>query len=105
MKKDTEVRFEYDRDGKKKIRRKRSYLDVGEIHFEHVGGRVAGVEEHQLGFLQVVGRQALLNLNNNMSRSQQASTIKPSKNVLFSLSQCTLLSTSFVLICLSDVLE
>lgn len=42
---------------------KRSYLYVGEEDLEHVGGGVAGVEEHQLGLLQVVGRQALLNLN------------------------------------------
>lgn len=51
--------------------RGRSYLDVWEEYFEHVGGRVAGVEEHQLGLLQVVGRQALLDLN-NVLRSQQA---------------------------------
>lgn len=41
----------------------KSYLDVGEEHLEHVGGRVAGVEEHELGLLQVVGRQTLLDLS------------------------------------------
>lgn len=45
-----------------------SYLDVGEEHLEHVGGRVAGVEEHQLGLLQVVGGQALLNLKISVLR-------------------------------------
>lgn len=47
---------------------KKSYLDVGEEHFQHVGGRIAGVEEHQLRLLQVVGRQALLNLNTSTLR-------------------------------------
>lgn len=56
--------------------RANSYLDVREEHFEHVGGRVAGVEEHQLGLLQVVGRQALLNLNNNMLRKQQVVALR-----------------------------
>lgn len=35
-------------------------LDVREEHFEHVGGRVTSVKEHQLGFLQMVWRQAFL---------------------------------------------
>lgn len=48
----------------------RSYLDIGEEHFEHVGGRVAGVKEHQLGLLQVVGRQTLLNLMRRVLRKQ-----------------------------------
>lgn len=45
-----------------------SYLDVREEHLEHVGGRVAGVEEHELGLLQVVGGQALLNLKIGLLR-------------------------------------
>lgn len=51
-------------------RGRKSYLDIGEEHFEHVGGRVAGVKEHQLGLLQVVGRQTLLNLKISALRKQ-----------------------------------
>lgn len=50
---------------KGEIERASSHLDIGEEDFEHVGGGVAVEEEHQLGLLQVVGRQALLNLNNS----------------------------------------
>lgn len=41
----------------------KSYLDIREEHLEHVGGRVASVEEHELGLLQVVRRQPLLDLS------------------------------------------
>lgn len=51
-------------------RGRQSYLDIGEEHFEHVGGWVAGVKEHQLGLLQVVGRQTLLNLMRRALRKQ-----------------------------------
>lgn len=37
-----------------------SYLHIGEVGLEGVGAGVAGVEEHELGLLQVAGRQALL---------------------------------------------
>lgn len=51
-------------------RGRKSYLDIGEEHFEHVGGWVASVKEHQLGLLQVVGRQTLLNLKISALRKQ-----------------------------------
>lgn len=35
-------------------------LDVGEVCLECIGAWIAGVEEHELGFLQVAGGQALL---------------------------------------------
>lgn len=38
-------------------------LDIREICFERVGTRVAGVEEHELCFLQMTGRQALLRVH------------------------------------------
>ena len=39
-----------------------AHLDVGEENLEHVGTGVTGVEEHELGLLQVVGGKTLLNL-------------------------------------------
>lgn len=39
-----------------------TYLYIREVHLEHVGAWVPGVEKHELGFLQVVGREALLDL-------------------------------------------
>lgn len=44
---------------------KRTYLDIREEHLKHVRARVAGVEKHELGFLQVIGRETLLDLNMN----------------------------------------
>lgn len=37
-----------------------THLDVGEVCLERIGAGIASVEEHELGFLQVAGRQALL---------------------------------------------
>lgn len=39
-----------------------TYLDIREEHLEHIRARVAGVEKHELGFLQMIGREALLDL-------------------------------------------
>lgn len=39
-----------------------AYLYIREIHLEHIRAWVSGVEKHELGFLQMVGREALLNL-------------------------------------------
>lgn len=36
------------------------YLDIWKVGFERIRTRVARVKEHQLGFLQVTRRQALL---------------------------------------------
>lgn len=40
-----------------------THLHVREEHLEHVGARVAGVEKHELGLLEMVGGEALLDLN------------------------------------------
>lgn len=37
-----------------------THLDIGEVRLESVGAWVAGVEEHELGFLQMTGRQSFL---------------------------------------------
>lgn len=37
-----------------------SYLHIREVGLEGVGAGVAGVEEHELGLLQVAGGQSLL---------------------------------------------
>lgn len=68
-----------------------SYLDVGEVHFEHVGGRVAGVEEHELGFLQVVGRQAFLNLVRR-GQGETGIYLKNPKRVICNSDKITVLS-------------
>lgn len=39
-----------------------TYLDIREEVLEQVGARVACVEEHQLGFLQMVWGQTFLNV-------------------------------------------
>lgn len=39
-----------------------TYLDIREEHLEHIRARVAGVEKHELGFLQMIGRETLLDL-------------------------------------------
>lgn len=54
---------------RRRIKNKRkAYLYIRKEHLEHVGGRIASVEEHQLGFLQMVWRQAFLNLKETLSR-------------------------------------
>lgn len=40
-----------------------AYLDIREVRLESVGAGVAGVEEHELGFLQMTGRQSLLGVH------------------------------------------
>lgn len=40
-----------------------TYLDIREVGLESVGAGVAGVEEHELGFLQMAGRQSLLGVH------------------------------------------
>lgn len=40
-----------------------TYLYIREEHLEHIRARVAGVEKHELGFLQMIGRETLLDLN------------------------------------------
>lgn len=40
-----------------------THLHVREVHLEHVGARVARVEKHELGLLEMVGGEALLDLN------------------------------------------
>lgn len=42
--------------------KKRFYLDVREEGFQHIGAGVAGVEEHELGLLQMAGGEALLDV-------------------------------------------
>lgn len=39
-----------------------AYLYIREKHLEHIRAWVPGVEKHELGFLQVVGRETLLDL-------------------------------------------
>lgn len=39
-----------------------AYLYIREIHLEHIRTWVPGVEKHELGFLQMVGRETLLDL-------------------------------------------
>lgn len=39
-----------------------TYLDIREEHLEHVGARVAGVEKHELGLLQMIRGETLLDL-------------------------------------------
>ncbi|TSL47539.1 hypothetical protein Baya_7120 [Bagarius yarrelli] len=39
-----------------------TYLNVSEEHLQHVGAGVPGVEEHELGLLQVVGGKPFLNV-------------------------------------------
>lgn len=39
-----------------------AHLDIGEVRLEGVGAWVAGVEEHELGFLQMTGRQSFLSV-------------------------------------------
>lgn len=38
------------------------YLDIREEHLEHIRARVAGVEKHELGLLQMIGGETLLDL-------------------------------------------
>lgn len=49
--------------GQKRRRLFLTHLHVREEHLEHVGARVAGVEKHELGLLEMVGGEALLDLN------------------------------------------
>ena len=37
-----------------------THLDIRKVSLERVGAGIAGVEEHELGFLQMAGRQSLL---------------------------------------------
>lgn len=39
-----------------------AYLHIREKHLEHIRAWVPGVEKHELGFLQMIGRETLLNL-------------------------------------------
>lgn len=39
-----------------------THLDIREEHLQHIGAWVAGVEEHELGFLQMIGGETLLDL-------------------------------------------
>lgn len=39
-----------------------AYLYIREIHLEHVRAWVPRVEKHELGFLQMVGRETFLDL-------------------------------------------
>lgn len=38
------------------------YLDIREEYLEHIGAWVAAVEKHELGLLQMIGRETLLDL-------------------------------------------
>lgn len=40
-----------------------THLDIREVRLECVGAGIACVEEHELGFLQMTGRQALLGVH------------------------------------------
>lgn len=40
-----------------------TYLHIGEVHLEHIRAWVAGVEKHELGLLQMIRRETLLDLN------------------------------------------
>lgn len=61
-----------------------TYLYIREVHLEHIRAWVAGVEKHELGLLQMIRRETLLDLNiaaikdindcwegNNLSRIKQ----------------------------------
>lgn len=50
-----------------------NYLDIGEEGFQHVGARVAGVEEHELCLLQMVGGEALLDVHVHVKGSKSDS--------------------------------
>ncbi len=39
-----------------------AYLDIRKEHLEHIRAWVAGVEKHELGLLQMIGRETLLDL-------------------------------------------
>lgn len=39
-----------------------THLDIREEHLEHIRTRVAGVEKHELGLLQMIGGETLLDL-------------------------------------------
>jgi len=39
-----------------------AYLDIREEHLEHIRAWVAAVEKHELGLLQMIGRETLLDL-------------------------------------------
>lgn len=40
-----------------------TYLYIREVHLEHIRAWVAGVEKHELGLLQMIRRETLLDLN------------------------------------------
>lgn len=44
-------------------KKKSTHLDIREEGFQHVGAGVAGVEEHQLCFLQMARGEALLDVH------------------------------------------
>lgn len=52
-------------------------LDIREVSLEGIGAGISCVEEHELGFLQVAGRQALLGVN-SASRQVKLSSVQPS---------------------------
>lgn len=49
-----------------------THLDIREVGLECVGAGIAGIEEHELGFLQMTGRQALLGVYMNPVKEIQA---------------------------------
>lgn len=40
-----------------------AYLDIREEHLQHIRTRVAGVEKHKLGLLQMIGGETFLDLD------------------------------------------
>lgn len=43
--------------------KKKNYLDIREESFQHIGAGVAGVEEHELGLLQMARGETLLDVH------------------------------------------
>lgn len=43
--------------------RVRNYLHIREVGFQHIGAGVAGVEEHQLGLLQMARGETFLDVH------------------------------------------
>lgn len=48
-----------------------THLDVREVSLERVGAGVSCVEEHELGFLQMTGRQAFLGVHMRPVKEEQ----------------------------------
>lgn len=73
-----------------------TYLDIREEHLEHIRARVAGVEKHELGFLQVIGRETLLDLK--MPAVKDINNCLEGNNLWY-IKQVLLLITNTICVC------